>query len=70
MTRTRSNNSTRTLLSCKEEEHSYKAKWEAEKGLVNKIQQDKQTIENLKFEAEKLSVRATMPRLLRSVTAN
>ena len=37
----------------KEKEQSFRAKWEAEKGLVNKIQQDKQTIENLKFEAEK-----------------
>ena len=37
----------------KEKEHSFRAKWEAEKGLVNKIQQDKQQIENLKFEAEK-----------------
>jgi ATP-dependent Clp protease ATP-binding subunit ClpB len=32
---------------------SFRAKWEAEKGLVNKIQQDKQQIENLKFEADK-----------------
>ncbi len=37
----------------KEKEHSFRAKWEAEKGLVNKIQQDKQQIESLKFEAEK-----------------
>lgn len=37
----------------KEKEHSFRAKWEAEKGLVNKIQQDKRQIENLKFEAEK-----------------
>ena len=37
----------------KEKEQSFRAKWEAEKGLVNKIQQDKQTIEDLKFEAEK-----------------
>lgn len=41
------------IAELKEKEHSYRAKWEAEKGLVNKIQQDKQTIENLKFEAEK-----------------
>ena len=41
------------IAELQEKEHSYKAKWEAEKGLVNKIQQDKQTIENLKFEAEK-----------------
>ena len=37
----------------KEKEHQFRAKWEAEKGLVNKIQQDKQEIENLKFEADK-----------------
>ena len=41
------------IAELKEKEHSYRAKWEAEKGLVNKIQQDKQTIESLKFEAEK-----------------
>ncbi len=37
----------------KEREHSFRAKWESEKGLVNKIQQDKLAMENLKFEAEK-----------------
>ena len=37
----------------KEQESSYKAKWEAERGLVNKIQQNKQQIEQLKFEAER-----------------
>lgn len=37
----------------KDEEHTFRAKWESEKGLVNKIQQDKQEIENLKFEAER-----------------
>lgn len=41
------------IAELQEKEHSYRAKWEAEKGLVNKIQQDKQTIESLKFEAEK-----------------
>ncbi len=41
------------IAELKEKEHSYRAKWEAEKGLVNKIQQDKQAIEDLKFEAEK-----------------
>ncbi len=41
------------IAELKEKEHSYRAKWEAEKGLVNKIQQDKQTIESLKFEAER-----------------
>ena len=32
---------------------SYKAKWQSEKELVNKIQQNKQEIEQLKFEADK-----------------
>ena len=41
------------IAELKEKEHQFRAKWEAEKGLVNKIQQDKQQIENLKFEAEK-----------------
>ena len=37
----------------RELEKSYKAKWQSEKGLVNKIQQNKQEIEQLKFEADK-----------------
>ena len=37
----------------KEQESSYKAKWQSEKELVNKIQRNKQDIEQLKFEAEK-----------------
>ena len=41
------------IAELKEKEHQFRAKWEAEKGLVNKIQQDKQEIENLKFEADK-----------------
>lgn len=41
------------LAELKEQESSYKAKWQAEKALVNKIQQNKVTIEQLKFEAEK-----------------
>jgi len=41
------------LAELKEQESSYKAKWQAEKTLVNKIQQNKVTIEQLKFEAEK-----------------
>ena len=36
-----------------EQERQYRAKWESEKALVNKIQQDKQEMEQLKFEAEK-----------------
>ncbi|MGL4853093.1 MAG: ATP-dependent chaperone ClpB [Phocaeicola sp.] len=41
------------IAELKEQEGSLKAKWESEKGLVNKIQQNKKQIENLKFEAEK-----------------
>lgn len=41
------------LAELKEQEKSYKAKWQNEKTLVNKIQQNKVEIENLKFEAEK-----------------
>lgn len=41
------------IVELKEQESSYKAKWEAERGLVNKIQQNKQQIEQLKFEAER-----------------
>ncbi len=41
------------LAELKEQESSCKAKWQSEKTLVNKIQQDKVEIENLKFEADK-----------------
>ena len=41
------------IAELKEQETSLKAKWESEKGLVNKIQTNKQQIEQLKFEAER-----------------
>ena len=41
------------IAELKEQETSYKAKWQSETELVNKIQQNKQEIEQLKFEAEK-----------------
>lgn len=41
------------IADLREEEANYKAKWQAERNLVNKIQQNKQQIEQLKFEAEK-----------------
>lgn len=41
------------IAELKEQENSYKAKWQSEKALVNKIQQNKQEIEQLKFEADK-----------------
>lgn len=41
------------IAELKEQENSFKAKWQSEKTLVNKIQQNKTEIENLKFEADK-----------------
>ena len=41
------------IAELKEQEHSFRAKWEGERGLVNKIQQDKQEIEQLKYEADR-----------------
>ena len=41
------------LAELKEVEKSFKAKWQSEKTLMDKIQQNKVEIENLKFEAEK-----------------
>ena len=41
------------IAELRDQESAFRAKWESEKGLVNKIQQDKQQIEQLKFEAER-----------------
>ena len=41
------------LAELKEQEKSYKAKWQSEKSLMDIIQQNKVEIENLKFEADK-----------------
>ena len=41
------------IADLKDQEHSFRAKWEGEKALVNKIQEDKQQQENLKLEAER-----------------
>ena len=41
------------IAELRDQEKTFRAKWEGEKALVNKIQQDKQEIENLKFEAER-----------------
>ncbi len=41
------------IAELREQEHTFRAKWEGEKELVNKIQQDKQQMEQLKFEAER-----------------
>ena len=41
------------IAELREQETQFRAKWEGERELVNKIQQDKQEMENLKFEAER-----------------
>ncbi len=41
------------IAELKEQEKTFRAKWESEKELVNRIQQDKQQIENLRYEAER-----------------
>ena len=41
------------IAELKDKEKEFRAKWEGEKALVNRIQDDKQQIENLKLEAER-----------------
>lgn len=41
------------IAELQETENSFKAKWQSEKNLVNKIQENKKLIEQLKFEAER-----------------
>ena len=41
------------IADLQEQEKTFRSKWEGERALVNKIQQDKQAMEQLKFEAEK-----------------
>ncbi len=41
------------IANLREEESRYKAKWESERNLLNKIQHNKQEIENLKFAADR-----------------
>ena len=41
------------IAELREQEDAFKARWEGEKQLVNRIQQDKQLIESLKFEADR-----------------
>ena len=43
----------REIAELKDQERDFRAKWEGERQLINKIQQDKQEIENLKLEAER-----------------
>ena len=41
------------IAELREQETQFRAKWEGERQLVNRIQQDKQEMENLKYEAER-----------------
>jgi ATP-dependent Clp protease ATP-binding subunit ClpB len=41
------------IANLKEEEQKYKAKWQSEKNIINKIQQNKIDIENFKYEADR-----------------
>ena len=41
------------IAELREQESQFRAKWEGERQLINKIQQDKQEMENLKLEAER-----------------
>ena len=41
------------IADLKDQERDFRAKWESERQLVNSIQQDKQEMENLKYEAER-----------------
>ena len=41
------------IAALREQSSTLKARWESEKALVNRIQQDKQEMENLRFEAER-----------------
>ena len=41
------------IADLREEEKSYRAKWNGEKELVNRIQNDKQQMENLRYEAQR-----------------
>ena len=43
----------REIAELKDQERDFRAKWEGERQLINKIQQDKQEMENLKLEAER-----------------
>lgn len=43
----------REIADLRDQEKQFRAKWEGERALVNKIQQDKQQMEQLKFEADR-----------------
>ena len=43
----------KTISDLREQEQAYRAKWQSEKAMVDKIQQNKLEIEHLKFEAER-----------------
>ena len=56
------------IADLKEEETRYKAKWEAERNLHNKIQQNKIEIENLRFEADRAEREGNYEKVARYVT--
>lgn len=56
------------LATMREEEKEYTAKWQAEKELINRIQQNKIDIEQLNFEADRAEREATTPKWPRSAT--
>ena len=52
------------------EQENHKAKWQVKETLVNKIQQNKVEIENLKFRADKAEREGDYGRVAETVTAN
>ena len=48
------------IAELKDQEKSFRAKWESERALVNKIQQDKQQMEQRSLRLSELSAKATM----------
>jgi ATP-dependent Clp protease ATP-binding subunit ClpB len=51
------------IADLKDEESSFNAKWQAERELVNRIQQNKQQIEQLKFEADNAELKGNYVRV-------
>ena len=51
------------IANLREQETQFRSKWQGEKELLNKIQQDKQEIEELKFEAERAEHRGDYARV-------
>ena len=58
------------IAELRDKEKAFRAKWEGEKALVNRIQDDKQQMENLKLEAERAEREGTTKGWLKYATAN